>query len=211
MKILLYFLSTLCCLPVIGYGQKCVIANSKENVLYVGLANSLDVAVNGYKCKDFRLTTDNGKLETTGNVCSYVIVPEQQGMATISVISKKTKKVIGVVKINVKGIPSPVAMIDRRGGGLIGKNVFKAQLGLTADILNMDIEARVIVTGFNMTLFRNNQVFLSKYCESSRFNDEIKAALNEIEVGDKIVFSNITYKAIDKNGLIQPIEFTISE
>ena len=68
--------------------QKCVISNPKENILYVGLSNVLEVAVSGYKCSDFLLVTNNGKIEPTDDICSYYITPENTGIAVISVLLK---------------------------------------------------------------------------------------------------------------------------
>lgn len=56
--------------------QKVVVSNPKENVIYFGIPNPIDVAVEGRYCKDLAVSVHNGRLENTGNPCSYNIYPD---------------------------------------------------------------------------------------------------------------------------------------
>ncbi len=153
-----------------------------------------------------------GKLEKQENNCTYFITPDSTGKAIVTIFSrKKPNKKLGQTQFRVKHIPEPVAMISGKSGGEISKKILEVQIGITSTILNMDIDARVVVTGFNMTVYRNNQILFNQYCDSARFNDKMKRMFNDLNPADRILFSNISYKGPGKTGNLQPIEFIIAD
>lgn len=80
----------LCLMPFFACAQKCVIANTKMNAVYLGVPNPIDVAVEGYLCRNLIVTTDNGRLEPLDDSCSYDLSVEKAGKATITITEKKT-------------------------------------------------------------------------------------------------------------------------
>src|SRR5690606_6646864 len=103
----------------IAYCQKCVVANVRENIVYLGVSNPLDIAVNGYLCKNFEVSTDNGKVEKGNEICSYSYLPKTTGIANIIIKDKKSKKLLGRMPFRVEDIPPPTAMVAGKNGGEI--------------------------------------------------------------------------------------------
>lgn len=195
-----------------SYSQKCVVANAKENVVYIGIPNPLDIAVEGYKCKDITVTTDNGRVETTDNDCSYSLYATNPGVTYIILIERKSKKQLGKLPFRVKHIPDPVAIVAGKQGGAITKSIMKVQIGITAVLLGFDFDARFMVTGFTVSIIRKSKSLYTEECSNARFTDSTKNTFNTLEGGDKIVFSNITCKGPDqRERQLQPIEFIIAE
>ncbi len=196
-------------IPLFGWTQNVVVANTKENVLYSGLSNSLTVCVEGYKCKDLTITTDNGAIKQLDEPCNYSIKPATVGIANISVYAKAKNKIIRTVKLRVKGIPAPIALLNQKSGGTIPENILKVQLGLVAQIQNMDFESHILITGFTVLILREGKCLFVKECEGQLFPDEVKAAFSSIRTNDKIIFSSIAYRGTATSGTLQPIEFII--
>ncbi len=195
-----------------SYSQKCVVANTKENIFYLGVPNPIDVAIEGYKCKDVVVTTDNGKVDPTDEPCSYQITLDKAGIAYVIVSEKKSNRPLGKIPFRVKHIPDPVAMVASKQGGAIGKNIMKVQLGITAVLLGFDFDARFVVTGFTIIITRKSKSLYTEECTNARFTDNAKSEFNNLQDGDKIVFSNITCKGPDqRERQLQPIEFIIAE
>jgi hypothetical protein len=209
MRLTITFALLLC--SIFSYSQKCVVANIKENVVYIGIPNPLDIAVEGYKCKDITVTTDNGRLETTDNDCSYSLYPTDAGTTYIILIERKSEKQLGKLPFRVKHIPEPVAIVAGKQGGAITKSIMKVQIGIAAVLLGFDFDARFMVTGFTISIIRKSKSLYTEECSNARFTDNTKSAFNTLEDGDKIVFSNITCKGPDsRTRQLQPIEFIIS-
>lgn len=195
------------------YGQPCVVTNLKENIIYVGIPNPMSVAVNGKWCKDFVLTTDNGRIEKTlADDCSYDIVPATAGKANLIILSKKDRQEIGRMVFRAKRIPDPIAMVAGKNGGEIRKNILKAQIGITAVLTQFDFDARFIVEKFTVSLLHAGKPIFAQECTGARFPPEVIRAFDRLQAGDQVLFSEMTYRAPDgrTNGLL-PIEFRIVE
>lgn len=199
-------------LPLCASSQKCVVANTKQNVIYLGVPNPIDVAVEGYKCKDLTVTTDNGKLEGTDDKCSYDHYPEKAGRANIIVTEKKSGNKLGIVEFRVKYIPEPVAMVAGKQGGAISKNVLRAQVGITSVLLGFDFDARFVVERFTISIIRKGKSFYVEECTNPKFTDSTKNAFDKLADGDKIIFTDIVCRGPDsRSRRLQPIEFIVSE
>lgn len=195
-----------------SYSQKCVVANTKENIFYLGVPNPVDVAIEGYRCKDIVVTTDNGKVEPTDDPCSYEINLDKAGIAYVILKEKKSNRQLGKIVFRVKCIPDPVAVIAGKKGGTITKNTMKAQIGIPTELLDFNFDVHFVVTGFTVIITRKEKHLYTEECTSARFTDNTKNAFNDLEDGDKIVFSNITCKGPDsRTRQLQPIEFIIAE
>jgi len=203
-------LATTCFLliTIAAYSQKCVVANVEENVLYIGVENPLDVAVDGYSCKAFTVTIDNGKIEATDGACSYMAHPEKPGKAEISIISKRTNSLIGKVEFRVKKLPDPHVTVGGDAGGLISKANMCAQRAVIGEYGN-NIDLQETVTSFTVTIIRNGKRISYKECKGLVFTKDITLAFKSLEVGDKVIFTG-TYKGPDnKKGELVPTEFEI--
>lgn len=195
------------------YSQPCVIANQKQNIIYVGVPNPMSVAVNGKWCKDFILTTNNGRIEKTPiDDCSYDLFPATVGKASLIILSKKDRKELGRMEFRAKRIPDPVAMVGGKNGGEIRKNILKAQIGIIAVLTQFDFDARFIVEQFTITLLHTGKPIFTRECTGARFPPEVIRSFDRLQAGDQVLFTEMTYRGPDgrTNGLL-PVEFRIVE
>jgi len=195
------------------HAQHHIVSNPKQNIIYYGIPNPLQVMVEGYKCNDIIVTTDNGQIEQIGSDCNYIIDATDTGKATIKILSKKSShKVLGITTLRVHHLPDPQAMIGTKPGGDISRNEMRVHIGLIAMLHGFDIEARYVITKYVVTIFRKGKIYYLKNCDNARFPTDVKDEFEKIEVGDSILFSEIKCKAPDSRLLdLQPLEFTIIE
>jgi imidazole glycerol phosphate synthase subunit HisF len=75
----------LLCQIAIAFGQQCVISARKENIVYIGVPNPIDIAVEGRFCRDFTVSTKNGTVEKQKVACNYAWSPAISGTTEICV------------------------------------------------------------------------------------------------------------------------------
>jgi len=184
-----------------------MIAASKMNVLYSGIKNPLDVVVEGYKCNDYVLSTDNGVIE--GDSCNYEINPLKPGSARIYLHTKNSKhKLIYSAFFRVKSIPEPEAQVSWKHGGDIKRSVLKAQIGIGA--VALDVCARYEVEEYTVIIISKGKISFVQQCKSARFPLEVREAFDKLETADVVVFSGMLCKSpTGTHDHIQPIEFRI--
>lgn len=210
MKIAFLFLLLLA--DPVAYGQKCVIAATKENVLYVGIANPVDVGISKYSCKEISLITDNGTIEAADEPCSYFISPDKIGRAEISVVEKKdNSKVISKARFGVKAMPGPdIVLGGRTSGGEIRKGELKVQVGISAVLNGFDFDAHFRIDSYTIIIVRNEKALFVKKCATARFPAEVTQAFQSIQKDDKVVFTAVICSAPDrKTTKLPPAEFTV--
>jgi len=196
--------------PVFAYSQKCVVSNNDLNIFYVGISNRIHVAVDGYSSKSFLLTSDNGTINATDDPNAYDISPLKTGLVTISVISKNSKHtLLAKSYLSVKNIPDPVARVAGKSGGSVPKNVFKAQIGITAILLDVGICGDYIIDTYTVTILRNETALFVKKCNEARFPKEVRDAFGALEINDRVLFTEISCRGVATRMRLQPIEFTI--
>lgn len=90
-----------------SFAQKVVVSTVNSTIAYAGLSAPLNIVVEGYKCSDIYVSTDNGKIDGKG--CDYNLYPTKIGQAKITVKVKKDGRLkrIGETIFRVKEIPEP--------------------------------------------------------------------------------------------------------
>jgi len=196
--------------PLQVYCQACVV--SVSNIIYLGWDNRLDAAVDGYKCKDIMLTTDNGKIEKGDDDCEYFICPDNLGLTNITIIAKKTKKKLGSSILRVDSIPLPIVKLNRQAGGKIRRVSLKVQIALETHMPNFDGEFRYVIDSYSVLIARENKTLFMKHCTSARFPPDLIDAFSATKEGDKVVFFDISCRNTGNNiKHLQPIEFEVTE
>ena len=199
------------CHAATAFSQQCVISSRKENVVYIGVPNPIDIAVEGRYCKDFSVSTDNGTLEHGSATCNYELSPAKAGMTEISVKDKKSGKVISKAMFRTKPLPPPTCRLAGKDGGEISKSVLKVQVALSVMLEGFDFDARFSVEGYRVTIFRGNKVIFTEGETGARFPSSVTEAFKMTEQGDSLVFSNLKAKAPDQQlRSLPPIEFEIT-
>lgn len=75
--------------------QKIVVANTRMNIVYLGIPNPIIAIAEGYKATEIELQCSEGKVEKNEED-GYVYFPEKQGKVLFEVISKKAEnKILG--------------------------------------------------------------------------------------------------------------------
>lgn len=197
---------------VSGRSQKCVVANPKENIVYLGIPNPLDFAVEGQFCKNLVISTDNGKIEPTDEACSYILILKNAGKVEITISDKKSKnhKVLGKAVFRAKYIPDPIAIVAGKSGGEIRKSVLKVQVGISTVLNGFDFDIRFKIENYTVSFFRDNKPTFTKNCNGAIFPQEVIAAFDTLQTNDRVIFSRINCKSPDgKSRTLLPIEFVI--
>lgn len=192
--------------------QAVLISNPTQNIVYVGIDNTLNFIVSAYPCQSFKLETTNGEVKELDKPCLYTIKPDQKGDCDIKVVNKKSGKVIGNYEFVAHDLPLPDVTITGKTGGEISKNFMKVQVGLLAELSGFDIHVKYLIDKFSIVIIRGEKAILIKENKGAIFNSEIKNALNSIQTGDRIIFFDINYKGpFGHTGVLKPAEFIITD
>jgi len=187
-----------------------VISPTKMNVFYMGIpdGNPVDISVPGVPSDKITATINNGTIKPTGN--GWVVFPEKQGPASISVIAEiEGKKIqIGKKDFRVKPVPDPVAKMSGSKGGGLSKEVMLAAPFILADMENFDFDLKWKIISFKMeiTVGGYNRESISK---SSRLSNEQTASLTNLQRGQRVTFSDIKAQYGNQVRDLAPITFTL--
>ena len=183
-------------------GQKCVVANESNMVVFVGIKNTIEFAAEGYQCKDLLITTDNGQLEKTNDPCRFMITPENNKLVTITLCKKDAKKTkIGTKNFQSRNLPDPVPVFaGKKKGGDISVSIIKEQLGISSILEGVGYDTSFPVTNYTITIIHalDAKVFTRTYA-GDKFPPEVIEALHQVKENDKIVFTDMTYRKVYKN------------
>lgn len=202
-----------------GNAQTVSVASMKQNVVTLGTDNPLTIMVENCDCSNLTVTTDNGSIKRYDD-CSYDYKPARLGMAQI-VVSCKGRKAPTNYLMRVVGSggtgegvaaseigDKPLAIIDKKNGGYIRKVVLAAQLGVGVSSSNKGVH--YIMERFTIAAFRGDQILFSKINIGPKFTDDVKSAISNLKLSDRVLFFNMECSA-GKNAAVRlsPIEFII--
>jgi hypothetical protein len=195
-----------------SFGQTIAIASSKNNVLYFGIENPLDVVVENMKCGSFILTTDNGTL--TGEKCKYLIKPEEYSLVNIYImkIIRNDSMFIGKKVFRVEKVPLPIASIGGVKLGKINKNKLIVSGGIVAKLYYVDIDAFFKINEYSVIIFRDKTPFYKTQVQGNRFTEEMINEFKKLQSNDELIFYNIRISepSIDwTDERLEPINLTI--
>jgi hypothetical protein len=206
----IYFLICLFWLPSWSFGQDCLITSQHGITIYKDAPNLINLSVKGYRCKNFTVETDNGKLEATEDLCSYIIYPSETGVVNVIIKKANSRKVLSKSRFTVVNIPPPVAKVANQSGGDIKKGILRVQVGISA--ARSVFDGKFTVSNFTVTFMRNDKVLFVKGCTGALFQEDVVEAFNMLGVNDRVLFSNMSYTSPDGSiKMLQPIEFKIVE
>ncbi len=195
-----------------SFGQTIAIASSKNNVLYFGIENPLDVVVENMKCGSFFLKANNGTL--SGEKCNYLIKPEEYSLVNIYImkIIRKDTILIGKKVFRVEKVPLPIASIGGVNQGKIHKNKLIVSGGIVAKMYDIDIDAIFKIDEFSMIIFRDKTPVYKVQVKGNRFTEEMINEFKKLQSNDELIFYNIRISkpSIDlTDERLEPINLTI--
>lgn len=162
------------------------------NVLYLGDVNIISIAANNYYCKDIRIAIDNGKIDATEKDCTYKIIVDKVGKATIKLYSKKDEILIGKSEFRVRHFPLPVPMVAGRRDGVISYDAINSASEIVAICLpDVDMANMCDVKSCKITVYRNCEVIFQVNQIGGEFDPSLKKVFKELKPYDEVKFQNI--------------------
>lgn len=195
------------------FSQSFTVANLRPGqIAYIGIDNPLSCTVEGVKCKDIVLTTDNGVIEKVA--CNtYSFRPAFQSDGSIVINKKVNNKLVkvGDFHLRVRNIPEPVAMVGGKHGGSIGATELRAQQGIGAySYPPLSICINYTLQNFAVLVMRKEQQLFYSYHRGNLFTDDLQDKFKTLQKGDAVVFSSLSIMKQDSSIVsIKPIEFII--
>jgi beta-lactamase regulating signal transducer with metallopeptidase domain len=205
----LKFLTLLPVVTILFFGVACVkgqntdnkivtaIAPTKMNVLYVGIENPVNIAVSGYESTEIEVEIADNEGIIYGENGNYNILPRRPG--TVTVVVKAGGEIVQEALFRAKGIPRPIAMVNRQTGGLITKDDLLKQENVVIMMENFDFDISFEVVGFSVSTVNGEGFTLSANSDSGIISSNQKEIFKNVKARSKIIFDNISVKGPDGN------------
>ncbi len=187
-----------------------VVSPDKMNVFYVGVANPVSISAPGIAKENLRVSITGGSI--SGSNGKYSVVVNTVGQATVNVSAQLNGKVqsIGSSNFRVKRIPDPRAKFAGKTGGKMSSVVIKSQDNIFAVLDGFDFDAKFSITGFSLIVAKPRADVIGPLQSSSNaITGSMKAALNSVAPGTRVIFDNIS--AVGPDGIqrqLDPIVLT---
>ncbi|HET8572400.1 MAG TPA: GldM family protein [Edaphocola sp.] len=169
----------------------CIVLNVKQNILYIGIPNTIRIYDKYISCDSLQVKTDNGRITPTGTPCHFTIIPKNFGGCNVLIRNKNNDSSVMKTYFRTLPLPSPQLLLDNKVSGKIPINELKLQLGVAAEIPDLDLQNSYIVKSFSMIIIRKDRIVANLNNIGDRFSEEVKLAINDVEKGDKILVWNI--------------------
>jgi gliding motility-associated protein GldM len=169
-----------------GTNQDAVVAATNMNVLYLGIANPVEVAVPGVLSKNVIVTLSNGTIKKVST--GWEVVPANAGesVLTISVNGKK----VGDKTFRVKTIPMPVAVFAGKNAGSVSKTEALEVETLEVILPDFDWEVNFKINSFSF-LLTDESGDRMEFANDNRITEKMKSLLTNLQRGQTIVFKDI--------------------
>jgi len=177
-----------------------VVSPTKMNVFYMGVDNPVDISIAGVPNDRVTATINNGTITREKDSWIVRVTKGPEAVIQVGALMDKTSKVPKMMDkktFRVKKIPDPSAQVAGQSTGSVTKNLLLAQYGVFAELKDFDFDAKFAVKGFEMSATIKG--FVQKSASSTNgFTAAQKAIIANLNVGDEILFSNITAIGPDK-------------
>lgn len=171
----------------------------------------LTVAISGFKCDNTVIKCHKGSVSMVGD-CKYIYRCKTVGIDTVEVFIRKgyKKHRIGQQVFEVKQRPSPQANVGGLKGGTVAKSALKAQQGVGASFyIAGNHWENCTVESFSFIILRSGKLVSSTRNDGNLFNEETRAALQQVQSGDKVLVTDIKGCLQQGGGDLKTLEFTI--
>ena len=169
------------------------VSATKMNVVYRGIDNP--IAVGGGVGGEINATASSGSLSRTGNG-TYNLRPGEANEVTINVTSGGSS--LGSMKFRVKDLPKPTAIIRNVVNGVVSKSALLAANRVEAEMKDFDFDGvHYDVVSYTFRYKTKSGTTKEAKASSGAFNDEIKNAISQSNIGDMFVFTAIQVRGND--------------
>ncbi|TYP88195.1 gliding motility-associated protein GldM [Sphingobacterium allocomposti] len=169
-----------------------VVSPDKMNVLYIGVNNPISVSAPGTPTDKIKVSMSGGSISGSGG--KYNVRVSSPGTARISVaaeVAPGKTQTLSTTEFRVKRIPDPIAQFGGKTGGSMATVALKAQNAVFAKLENFDFEASFKVTKFSMIVAKPRADAIVLSTSGGQLSSAMKAALNGIGPGTRVIFDNI--------------------
>ena len=187
----------------------------KMNVFYIGVENPVTVAAAGYSVEDVSLQASNCTI--VGDKGHYIIkdlkTPDQNFVVNIMAKTQdKSLKKVGEMKLRVKRIPNPVAVLNGQPGGGMSAALFRVQIAPEARLDQFEFDAKFKIVSFTYSALPKGKDIVGPFAvtnasgcrlQGAGANPMIEKAMATARAGDKIFIDDI--KAVGPDGTKRPL------
>lgn len=175
-------------MPFVMHGQGAVVAPVNMNILYLGVANPVEIAAPGVPSDKVTATVSNGTITRVTN--GWEIVPGNADNCIVTVQANNKK--IAEKIFRVKQIPAPVATFSGISNGLLSKETVLKTGSLEVIIPDFAWDMKFTIISF--TLNTSSKDFSAR---GNLLTSEMKAEIARMVRGQSFIFSNIKAKRPD--------------
>jgi gliding motility-associated protein GldM len=198
-----------------------IVSPTAMNVMYMGIANPIDVSVPGVSPDKIKVRVNNGALTTEKVKNSkgenfkgtWAVKPTAVGQTVQVIVSAEVNgKMIQYAPYDfrVKPVPPPVAQFAQKSTGTIPRATAVAQQGVFAVLPDFDFDLRYKVTGFTIVFSERGSDY-QESSNSSTLTQRQKDIISRIPKGKDLIIKDIRAvgpgdKTIDLNPVILKID-----
>ena len=174
-------------------------------VFYIGVDNPITISAPGTPREKLKVSINNGSL--SGKDGAYVVQPKSSGTAVVTVMGEddKGKSVkLGETSFRVKRLPTPRAKFGGKSGGTVPKAQLTSTDKVFASLDDFDFKAQFNVNHFKLYVVKPRQDPQIMEVSSNILNPAMKAALNTVTPGTRVIFDEIF--ATGPDGIKRPLD-----
>jgi len=198
-KSMLLFMAVICNLQLIAQTEYTpVVSADKMNVLYIGIANPVSVAIPGISSDNLRVSIQNGSI--TGDRGKYIVRVENT-QDVIIIVSAEIKpgeiKEMGKTTFRVKRIPDP--LVGLNGKYMDNLTVSKAELLKHAELnvlMMLPFELKFEIESFTLT-YTTDKSLVRETTGGNVFTQKMLDDIAKLAKGSKVFIEDIKAKGPD--------------
>lgn len=172
-----------------------------KNVLYMGVNNPVNIAVDGIKSSEIKVSVTQGVIE--GRDGKYIVRAEKPGKLTFNI--NQGEKLLGSKDFRVLALPDPLAVLLNSDGSIamkagsasmeLRKLVKVKDIGADLDDFLFDVQFKVISFQMKTTMKGIIKIIQSS---SSELTEEMHQQIKMLRQGESVTFEDI--KALGPDG-----------
>ncbi|MFW5851546.1 MAG: GldM family protein [Bacteroidota bacterium] len=181
-----------------AFTQK-VIMKSYKDLLFVGARNNISFTVDNAIYDSLKINSSSGIIKNGRDKFSYYISNLEKGIININVsVYNKGNLILKetIIKrvVNIYGFRASILLEE---GGEITKEKLLNAKKIDSRLVNADINVPSEIVSYSVIILKKNNVILEKTIGSNLISTEIINNIENLNIGDKIIFYNIVTYPID--------------
>ena len=176
---------TLCTLNL--HAQNAVVSASKMNVLYIGVANPLEIAMPSVATDKLIVSATNADIKKINNE-NYIATVSRPGVATITV---NGNGITTTKTFRIKPIPDPFPSLRTMRGGSIEMTKLIEAGGLMSNLENFDFDAYCAIQSYVILILPKNSEPFQVKVSGSAFPEEAIERFKKLKSMDVVNFMEI--------------------